>query len=612
MAPARTSTSHRSPPQQPRGQRGGGGHRGAHAAPEHDGVEEHYGGVTLADALAKIRQLREQQSRTAAEHAAQVDGLTDALARAEEQHLREMRRVLSSAKQREAFLLDQTDPTHAREQAAEEAAARSEAELSSLRAALAASEEQRVRLESELEEITAEVAQRRAADAAGLESRQAEVALLKQTVERDAEEIAALRAALDRHRTLLAEEREQWKRTQAEQAEALAGFRRQAARAQLNARWVATAQETLTARDSAARAAQAAAELCGDLLAALRSQCGAAACDAALCSALRTPPEHGGCAVSVARAQSAGIDVAAMLAAMLRGFDPVRAAANVRAGQSAAARCGGAAPSQPPGWITAATAQGAGEAERQVRSRSGSASPSPAGSPRAPAAAAPAASQPRPRAATAEERLQTARGLLHRARRLQTEVRDAGRPAEPPPDAVEAAATASPRAGSGPRGSTSSPARSPGISPRTAPAGAPSPPPIMAPSVASLALFGGPQGNPQQQPAPRRGPGSPSPGGARRSRSAPSGGSHRPPQAQRQPTPQGTSISEDPGAGWPAAYAQQAWQQQYSYPGADWAAWQAQWQAHYGAYASRAQEAYYSAWSPSAVSEIPAAVYATL
>eukprot|EP00756_Hemistasia_phaeocysticola_P052389 Hpha_TRINITY_DN2761_c0_g1::TRINITY_DN2761_c0_g1_i1::g.110509::m.110509 len=394
--------------------------------------------VTLGDALGKIRQLKGEVERSKHDHVAEIDELRDELAREKERHLVALRQGLARWQRREQELIDVT--THERQSAIREAAAAAEAEVTPLREALALAETQRESLQQSVAGMQAAVSHRAVED----ERIRLELDHLRCTVERDAEEIRALRAALERQRVQLTSERSEWETAQAQSADALAGYRRQAARAQLNARWVTTVQQTLSARDQTARAATAAAELCGELLSTLREQWGAAAADAAIHGALRSGPEQRGCAHAVAKAQAAGVDVGAMLSGLLRGLDAVRAAANAKMA-SASARASGHASTGMPGWLAAAVTQKAEEGAGTEAINGSVLCTAPddisvvpdedlaaaAGAARHQATARAARTNGLPQNAEEQQLAQqiaTHRRLLQRAMSLQTEARDLGRP----------------------------------------------------------------------------------------------------------------------------------------------------------------------------------------
>ena len=283
--------------------------------------------VTLVDALAKIRELR--ASHAAAERAweAEKDTLTDRMNAMQDEHIREQKRLRTAAKEREAVLLVDIDPQKVRESVVKDVQAETEHVVDMLRQELHAAEDALAAARAEVETLAAAASEQQAAARTDVEVRDAELELLRQTVLREAEEGGVLRGALEREREMLGAEREAWRASQLEAEEALEQYRQRAGKAELNARWVATVQQSLQTKDAAAKAATAATELLLEFLDAVRQSVGAIPCDAALNKALRTTP-------GVARAVAAGVDVAVLLGSGLSGFNETRAAANVNPGSA--------------------------------------------------------------------------------------------------------------------------------------------------------------------------------------------------------------------------------------------------------------------------------------
>eukprot|EP01062_Namystynia_karyoxenos_P004903 TRINITY_DN11737_c0_g1_i1.p1 TRINITY_DN11737_c0_g1~~TRINITY_DN11737_c0_g1_i1.p1 ORF type:complete len:491 (+),score=107.45 TRINITY_DN11737_c0_g1_i1:91-1563(+) len=254
-------------------------------------------GVGLEDALQRIRELSEIVRRQEEEHQRETDALRDRLARQEENHLAAQRRLLASARAREQLLIG-SDAASVRAAAERDARVAVAEELREAERRAQQLEQEVASLRSQLQSSGG--AQRRALS---------EAALARQAARKEGDEAALLRRALARERQLADEAR-----AAADQA--------------------ASHSSTTPPRGGVAPSAAAAA--LGELLGSVRQSCGAGLVDAALHRGLRTCP-------AVAEAARCGVDVAALLARHLRGFDPERAQLNQRRLLAALGRLQGAA-----------------------------------------------------------------------------------------------------------------------------------------------------------------------------------------------------------------------------------------------------------------------------
>eukprot|EP01063_Lacrimia_lanifica_P004896 TRINITY_DN12765_c0_g1_i1.p1 TRINITY_DN12765_c0_g1~~TRINITY_DN12765_c0_g1_i1.p1 ORF type:complete len:537 (+),score=162.84 TRINITY_DN12765_c0_g1_i1:111-1721(+) len=370
--------------------------------------------VSMRDALRKIRELRAAHREREAALEDKISALTQEMIALRKVHVEDVKKVRATAKEREQVLLDEIDPAKVRAKVVAEVSRDAEAVVEKLRGEIAVVQEDAARARAALEAMQQEVQGREAAATETSAAREAELQYLQQTILRGEEEGDLLRLSLERERELLSSEREMWAATQSQAADALAAYRQRAAKAELNARWVSTVQQSLHAKDVTAKAATAATELLLDLLEAVRTALGPIPIDAILHKALRVAP-------SVGRAVQSGVDVALLLAGGLLGFSEARASANTSGNAGAAA---GAAIEAGPG--------AAARAGSTLRSRSRSPRVEGVammgigvgGSPRRAGSAGAALGVGTPPG------LAKQRELLHRARQLQIEAEKLSQPRE--------------------------------------------------------------------------------------------------------------------------------------------------------------------------------------
>ena len=277
--------------------------------------------VTLKDALGKIRELRAAHAASEARHEATADTLRDRLADSVDAHLAELRKVRAVAAEREAVLLEDINPEKVRASVVSTTAAAHQREITALEAELHTAHQAVKEAHSTVATLRAQLETSERTSAGDIHVRDAELELMRQSLLREEEQGAVLRTALSRERDLLCQEREGWRAGQAQAADALAEYRQRAAKAELNARWVANVQTSLQVKDTAARAATAATELLLELLEAVRLASGPIPVDATLNKTLRS-------SAGVTKAMQAGVDVGVLLSSGLSGFSGVRAAAN--------------------------------------------------------------------------------------------------------------------------------------------------------------------------------------------------------------------------------------------------------------------------------------------
>eukprot|EP01065_Artemidia_motanka_P037939 TRINITY_DN46825_c0_g1_i1.p2 TRINITY_DN46825_c0_g1~~TRINITY_DN46825_c0_g1_i1.p2 ORF type:complete len:455 (+),score=162.47 TRINITY_DN46825_c0_g1_i1:51-1415(+) len=252
--------------------------------------------IGLGDALSKIRELKAELRSQEDSFQQRMDQLTDRFAAREAEHLAAQQRLLQHAREREALLIG--------------------SDAQSIRAAAARDarrdcEDERRQLEEDAAELRG-----RLADAVGeLRHCRSELEVARKTVRREADASSLLRRALEREREIADAAREA------------------ADQARFEAQPLPPSSGPLQA--SAQRASAVAAAL-GELLGTVRQSLGAAAVDGAIHRGLRV-------GAAVARANEAGVDVAALLARHLRGFDAERAAHNQRRLAGASRRLSAAA-----------------------------------------------------------------------------------------------------------------------------------------------------------------------------------------------------------------------------------------------------------------------------
>ncbi|KAJ9439989.1 hypothetical protein DIPPA_01627 [Diplonema papillatum] len=277
------------------------------------------GEVTLGDALNKIRALKVSLQEQEHSYEARIDDLKDELGRVRDEKLQEMKRQRQAAKEREqALQADAEDRANALATLARREVAD---EVDTLREQLKDAENKAEAAAALLEDLQSNMDQRCDVEERDTGFKDAEVRLFKEKLMQQAEEAHALRLCIERERELHEAERIAWSRSQDQAAEALTAYRQRAAKSELNARWVSAVQQSLQAKDTTVRSTTAAVELLLHLLEELREVYGRIPADAIIHKTLRSSP-------SVAKATSAGVDVASLLSSGLPSFSKHRASAN--------------------------------------------------------------------------------------------------------------------------------------------------------------------------------------------------------------------------------------------------------------------------------------------
>ena len=213
--------------------------------------------VTLVDALAKVRELKEALSDQEMRHAIEVDALRDEISELRERHVSELKKVHETAREREAEW-----QTHKQEYVA------------NLKISI------RSEFDDKIEKLTSDLSTKVAAfeylqnniedEAADVNSRIVEIDFLKNSLLLEKEESVALRQALDRERHLLASERASWEKQRTELLDDIQEFKQRSSKAELNSRWVDSVQKSLQAKTTNLRVSSIASEVLLELLEAVR------------------------------------------------------------------------------------------------------------------------------------------------------------------------------------------------------------------------------------------------------------------------------------------------------------------------------------------------------
>eukprot|EP01060_Flectonema_neradi_P034787 TRINITY_DN6212_c0_g1_i2.p1 TRINITY_DN6212_c0_g1~~TRINITY_DN6212_c0_g1_i2.p1 ORF type:complete len:248 (+),score=48.53 TRINITY_DN6212_c0_g1_i2:39-782(+) len=221
--------------------------------------------VTLVDALAKVRELKEAMSEQSKKHITEVDDLRDEISELRERHVTELKKVQEASRAREnewqshkeEFI--QTLKTSIRSEFNEEI----EKLTSDLNTKVAAFEHLQNTIENE---------------AADISTQKVEIDFLKNSLLLEKEESSALRQALDRERHLLSSERASWEKQRAELLADIHEFKQRSSKAELNSRWVDSVQKSLQAKTTNLRVSSIASEVLLELLEAVRVTIGMCNC----------------------------------------------------------------------------------------------------------------------------------------------------------------------------------------------------------------------------------------------------------------------------------------------------------------------------------------------